>query len=478
VTPTEAAVVDARLAALDVHACRAFVADLWAARGFETTVDDSVVVATRRGTTVVLFPASGSRLRRPASPSRPVDVVVAPAGGDRAAALAADHDARLLTAADLGEMLRYAVDPTTAETLCERHLGAPPSALRPPFRTRTRRRIARLRAVASPVGSTTVLVVLALVVATAGFVALDTAERPAGDRSASAGATGAADGSSAVTEAGGATETPQATTERDVAVGRTRMVDARALSTVPGINGTGITNVTALALAHDRALGNRSYTIWADTYRPKDGIPGAERVQHDTDFAVAGDRYLVVESIESTDGRRLVRAVYYDGTDWYIDDRSTDERMLRWVDGTTAGAAVDPDPRSLRTALVTYYLATERSNVTGHVETGRTTRYRIEGSGAPPSLAVQEVYNYDFVAVVDSDGLVREAVVEYTVVNVEGSYQFRFEWSYDRLNATTVSEPAWIERARPPATSTPAANRSATATPAPGAGNATTSTPA
>jgi hypothetical protein len=467
----DSAVVEHHLARLSRDACLAFVADLWAARGFETRVDDDVVVATRRSDEVVIFPACGGRLRSAPMPTRSVDVVVAPTGSATATRVAARHDARLLDASDLREMLRYAVSQTTAAQLCERHLGAAPSALEPSARTRTHRRIDRLRAVELPVDPTVCLVVLVLVVATAGFVAFG-GPGPSGgtgstDLAAEADAAAAAGGDAGV-EAGASADTDVATlsprrADSRRSSGQWRPVTAGSLSSVPGVNTTGVTNLRALAAAHDRALGSQSYTIWADTYRPYNGVPSAERAQRDTDIAVAGDRYLVRESVERGDDRRLVRAVYYDGADWYVDDRSTDERTVRWVDGSRDGASVDPDPRRLRTALVTYYLDTPRSNVTGHAHVDGTTRYRLEGAGTPPPFAVREVYNYEFVAIVGERGFVREATVTYTVVSVEGSYQLRFEWTYDRLNATTVTEPAWVEQARPSADRS--TNRTATAQP-------------
>jgi hypothetical protein len=453
VTPDQEAVVDDHLARLDAAACRAFVADLWAARGFETEVDDDVVVATRRGDSVVVFPACGGRFRAPSAPSRPVDAVVAPAGGTRAAAIAAAHGARLLTAADLRQMLRYAVDPETETALAERHLGAPLTALTPPLRRRVGSRLARLTAPDSPVGSTAVVVVLALVVAsTAGFLAFDGAlDQPADPVStpSSAGAATVTERPAEVTAWGDGTDTPSRPTDRDVSVPRSPVDDSDRLAAVPGLNSTGVTNLTALAAAHDRALGTQSYTLWADTYRPQNGVPRAERVQRDTDIFVDGDRYLVEENLERGSDRRLVRAVFYDGTDWFVDDRTTDERMVRWVDGTTAEATVDPDPRVLRTRLLTHYLATPTTNVTGRTRTAGTVRYRLEGSGIPPALATREMHDYRFVAVVDSDGFVREAVVEYRVVSVAGSYDFRFEWTYGRLNATALTEPGWVSQARP-----------------------------
>jgi hypothetical protein len=90
-------------------------------------------------------------------------------------------------------------------------------------------------------------------------------------------------------------------------------------------------------------------------------------------------------------------------------------------------------------------------------------RYRIEGEGQPRSFATEKVYNYSVVAFVDETGLVRDATVGFTVATLEGSYRLRFEWTYGRLDATTVTRPEWSERAPSPA---PASTDNRTAEPA------------
>jgi hypothetical protein len=449
-------VVDYHLRRLEPQECRAFVAALWSARGFETRTDDEVVVATRRGERVVLHPACGRIGRAPSQPARPVDVVVAPRGGDAAAAIADAHDARLVTADDLRLMLRYAVAPAVAEELCLHHLGAPPSGLRPPLQSRIRRRAERVRAASPPLaGVVAVLALVTLAVAGVAAVGLSdpVADTGAGDTAVDPSSTGAVD-ERTVDEP----DDPSGAGSPTAWAG----ADNRTVADVPGLGSDGVTDLTALAAAHDRALGSQSYTLWLDTYRPRNGEPGASRTQHDTDITVEGDRYLVAESIEGAGGRRLVRAIYYDGTDWYVDDRSAEDSTVRWIDGT-GDTSVQPDPRALRETLVTRYLATPTTEVTERVQRDGTVRYRIEGEGQPRSFATEKVYNYSVVAFVDETGLVRDATVGFTVATLEGSYRLRFEWTYGRLDATTVTRPEWSERAPSPA---PASTDNRTAEPA------------
>ena len=466
VTAATDAAIDAHLARLGAAECRAFVADLWAARGFETRLESDTVVATRRGDSLVLFPTVGGRLQPPPSPDGPVDVVVAPRGGSAAAALAADHDARLVVASDLREMLRYAVDPVDGDALCERHLGAPASALRPPVTARLRAHAEGLAGGDASVGTTALVAVLALaVVATGAFGAVDLSAGP-GAAEASVGVEESPP-AAVDTEAGPTTDEPTDTARSRELAAPTPATDLPAVR-APGVDRTGVTNLSALAAAHDRALGDRSYTLWLDSYRPANGVPNEPRRQRDTDIAVAGDRYVATESVEDVAGdgdRRLAREVYYDGTDWYVNNRFTADPIIRWVDGSEVETSVQPDPRSLRTSLVTRYLATPTTAVTGHTHQGNTVWYRLEGAGTPPGLGVAEVHNYTVVASVDERGFVREATVEFTVVTTMGSYRLRFEWTYGRLGATTVTTPARVEEAREPAAGSGegTANRSAAA---------------
>lgn len=439
VTVVSDAVVDAHLARLDTDVRRAFVADLWAARGFETTIDDAVVVARHSGESLVVYPVPRRRFRRVRPPVCPVDIVVA---FDAVPAWAtARDDVRVVAPPDLREMLRYALDPADTESIYRRHLGDAPAALTASLSLRTRQRLDALYGVEESVTVTVVVTLVAVVVLVlAGSNALFAAD----GTEPLLGAANSSDsfGADVVTPEPTSQSTRAATVSAPPAVG--------PVDTVPGVGPDGVTNLTALALAHDRELGD-SYTLWTDRYRPQNGVPGAPRTQRDTDMTVDGDRYLVEETFETGEERRLVRVVYFDGTDWYVDDRSTDTASVRWVNGSSGDVA--PNPHHLRRTLVTRYLATPTTDVTERSYVGRDTRYRLEGEGTPPTFTA-DVYNYSFVAFVGERGLVHEATVDFTVVTVEGSYRLRFEWTYGEFGAATVTEPAWLHLARP---STPTA---------------------
>jgi len=119
----------------------AFVAAVWAARGFETAVDGRFVHATApdTGEATTLFvaakrppwpaavarhlPVGGGRPGWDAPPDRPVDVVVT-----RRSAADGDGPADVVTVDGLRRMVLYALDRETAATLVREHLGRPLAA--------------------------------------------------------------------------------------------------------------------------------------------------------------------------------------------------------------------------------------------------------------------------------------------------------------------------------------------------------------
>ncbi|KAB1197810.1 MULTISPECIES: hypothetical protein [Haloferax] len=468
----------AHLERLDLQASLAFVADVWRARGFETAVDSGVVVARRSGQTTVLAPVCSRTIQKMSWWLRPhgdrdIDVVVSFGDNRRGQAVADHHGATHVDSVALVEMLLYALDRHEAERLCERHFGAPIDGLTPPLRTRTRQRIDRFeRRVAHASRPTsrgaTALVVFVLVLSV-GAVSSGLVDSPL-DQSTQPGV-GSAGGSEAVNSEQPTVEPyeqPTPATARASAADSTtpsapissafvgtvgedelEPVEDGDLASVPGVSETGITNLTALSDAHEATFSNRSYTLWLDTYRPRDDHPNSTRVQYDTDVAVSGDTYLVVENVEAGRTRARVRTVNYDGSDWYVVEHQNGSQQTRKIDGETADPPIQFEPRQLNPSLVRQYLATRTTNVTGKVRVGNTTYYRIEGSQRPSIGGVEPVRDYQFVAYVDDRGTVSDATVTYGLVSGDGVYRVRFEWTYGNLDSTTIRQPSWTTQNEP-----------------------------
>ena len=433
---------------LDAGACAALVADLWRARGYETSREGRDVVATGRDGTLRI------RVGSWVETADPPDVLVSRRGG-RDVREAAAAGVRVVDAEGLAGMLRYAVDREAARELCERHLGAPPGDLRPPTRERLRARLATLRAATAAVdaGDSTLapasflgaVLVLLVVGAVAGVALTGNPGSPGTDSDGAVDALSVPES----TPVGGvvASSTPGPTT--DATDGPTPNA-----SVVPGLTDEGIVDLSALAAAHARSLLGRSYTLWMDTYRPPPDDREGSPVQFDTDVAVAGDRFLIEENVGDDETRRHLRTVYHDDGDWYIANETAGGTVYTRVTprgGMAPLPALNPDNVAL--GLVATYLSTPETAVEGRISgnardgTGSPTLYRLVGRGTPPTMDANEVRNYTAVALVDRDGLVRDLTVRYTVIDGEETYRVREEWTYGYIGETTVDPPAWyVER--------------------------------
>lgn len=121
-----------RLRQLDREAFAAFVAALWGASGWETRVEDGIVIAER----------NAERQRLAVAPPRPllgwwrsgavpddVDAVVRAGRRGRSLpgrqSIAAAGETPIVDATELRERLLFGVDPTVADRLCGEHLGVP-----------------------------------------------------------------------------------------------------------------------------------------------------------------------------------------------------------------------------------------------------------------------------------------------------------------------------------------------------------------
>lgn len=431
---------------LDADARAALVADLWAARGFETTREGNDVVATGHGSSLRI--RVGAESGGGGGPVDRPDVVVS-TGGGRTVRTDAESGIRMLDAGDLAGMLRYAVDRSTARALCERHLGARPGALRPPASGRLLARLHGLRVSAGnvepPVAPASFLAaVLALLVAgVVAGMALTAAPGPTPAPSAAAD------------DAVDAPSVPESTPVGDSVVVTPSASGSLAgsppsnASVVPGLSEDRIADLSALATAHARGVLGQSYTLWMDTYRPPRGDPDGPRTQYDTDVEVADDRVLLEESVGDGAARERRRTVYDDDSAWFVANWTGGNATYTRVPDREQVPVPPPDFDDIALTLVTDHLSTPETTVEGRAANGSSgatgpTLYRIVGRGAPPTIE-GDVRNYTAVALVDRDGLVRDLTVTYTVIGGDGSYRVRKEWTYGYLGETTVAPPDWYE---------------------------------
>ncbi|MFB6106189.1 MAG: hypothetical protein ABEJ70_04365 [Halobacteriaceae archaeon] len=432
---------------LDGPAFAAFVADLWAARGYEVTPEPPAVAAATDARTITV-----RRRGEPARRLRPVGgsgVDAVPSGVDVvvAATDAADHrrDATAVGAAHRGpaalhEMLRYAVSPPDRERLCRTHFGRPPAALSPGLRVRLSSRV-RSGIARRPAGTIVTALVLASLVSGAAAVAAfgPTVAPPTPD-----------DG------AGEATTT----------TGTTAAADGTGRSLPPGLAPDGVVDVGALAAAHTAALDGQPhrYTL---VYRGRTG-PGvtADRLVGLTRRAVVAreDRYRATETtVRGTGDERVTREreTYADGRWAFTVRRGPEETSYDRERLGPADASVGPFGDRTGT-YVRYLLSTEASNLSRVVGPDGDVEYRVHATGAPGIGSYRSRANYTATARVTESGLVRRLRATYDVPRDDGngttSVLFRFAVS--EYEGEAPSRPDWVTAAR-----TATANRTTTASP-------------
>ncbi|KAB1187594.1 MULTISPECIES: hypothetical protein [Haloferax] len=386
---------------------RRLVADIWAARGWETTVENSLVVARRGPQTEHVAIVSGRWFGvRPSVPDD-ADVVVA-----LDTIPASSPDVRIFSLDDLYELVRYGLPLETGDHLVETHFGvtlddAPSSG-----------RGARSSFSARFDSSRSVLVVVA-VVALLVFAIVATAGVPG----------------IAPRLGGGTDETQQTQPTTPVP---TATPEPRAIA--PGVTTAGVENATLLADAHRRVVANESYR-WTIGYR--ESIAGDE----------TGREVEVVHVEEPHVYNSEVQRVSWSGLrayprptaseDSYADGAMRYSRRPNEPDGV-AIRVLDPEVldgpgrHAIRAErYIGWYLSTERSRVVNSTVEDGVEVTRIEGSGNdfPRSR------DYEFVAFVEESGFVRSMQVSYETRDGLGVTVW---FEYDAIGNTTVEPPAWL----------------------------------
>ena len=380
---------------------RRFVADLWAARGWETTVEDSRVVAHRGERTERIAVASGGWFGLRRTVPEDADVVVALTSVSAA-------DARVVSVDELYEQVRYGLPVDVGDRLVETHFGVSLSALPPTSSTRL------------PLVGTTRS---ALVVAAAVVLLVAALVATAGVPGVAPGLAGSAEPTQSTP-----TTTPEPTP------------DPRPVA--PGVTTAGIENATLLADAHRRAVSNESYQ-WTLGYL--ESIAGDE-IGREVETIRVEEPHVYVTEVHRVSWAGL--RAYPRPTsseDSYADGSTRYARRPNEPDGIAA-RVLDPAVRDGpgRQALraeryVEWYLSTEQSRVVNSTVEDGVEVYRIEGSGNDFPRSRE----YEFVAFVDETGFVRSMRVSYENRDGLGITV----WSeYDSVGNTTVEPPLWVVR--------------------------------
>lgn len=388
------------LRGLSCREFEAFVADLWAARGFETAVEDGVVVAVQSGERrrLGVHHGAGWLARFAPGPSHEaVDAVVTSGAGDSQT----PGDVTTIDAGALREMALYAIDRAECERLFRRHLGRPVAAA------------ADDEPAVPLTGSGAVAVVavaLLLVAGVGGF------GPPTAPQSSTANVT--------------PVSTDSVPSPADVTTGE---------PTAPSVRVSGFESADRLASAHAQAVDGQSRR-WSLTFR-------AYRNGH-----------LVKQKRQTVWLRNA--SVYRSTTEWWSGEGIGPEfrgNASTYANGTVAFErfregnatmyarfAVDrrsPPFAEQPAALVRRYLAVDGSRVVTATSVDDALGYRIVATGAILSNSTPGTTT----AEVTRAGVVRQLRTEYR--SFEG-LTVVVTFRLDDVGTATVTAPTWLEQAR------------------------------
>jgi len=425
-----------------------FVSRLWAARGWETTRDGELIVATCDGSANRIQVVDPGRFGTPSLDDTDVLVTARDRAAVRDAATAAG--VTYLPPEEIREQLLYAIEREAATALFEETFGEPltvPSTSGTPLAERVLEggRMAWAAVSGPSHGSrqlAAVLVVALLVgVAVAGpaFSPSRRADTTVPSATFTAGEAGALGGSTPTA----ATATPETEQGRPAGLGENGISD---LSTL--LDG----HVEAVRRTprplRVRASGPATATLmdgkteWNYTAR----IESPKQYRYDARFVFPPSRYPPAN--ESSIDIVTVN-VYADGaTKYRRTEEPTGTTYREYLTDTTGDAS------AFANEVRSYYelfLRGERSTVecAGRIEDGECFAYRIVITGAPDTLSDAE--SYRATAVVTHDGVISSLRVSYTLPDRTGDGEreaVRFGVAYEQFDETTIATPDWLDEAR------------------------------
>lgn len=226
----------------------------------------------------------------------------------------------------------------------------------------------------------------------------------------------------------------------------------------PGLTREDVTNVSALANAHDASLRGEPFTRWIDwTFRYENGTPyrtleytirasdTRERFHYDSrrSGAVVGSDDSIAVRFEVWSDRRIAleATTFANGTRRYETvERQVAERLRRRV--------IEPNGRRIADLL-----AESDASVTDRYDWNGTRLYRIQGADPPvrtlpDGTALGPSRNATVVALVDSQGFVHGYETTYTTDSPDGTtLTATYVVQYDRIGSTRVDRPPWYEDA-------------------------------
>ena len=405
-----------------------FVAGLWAARGWETTVEDGVVVAERGAERRRIRVVAPGRFGTPDVSGIDVLVTARDRDGVREAAEAAG--AEYVPPADLRDLLLYGIDRGAAESLYEEWFGrslrrsAPDGSDDQPLSESV---AAALPPIAKRSRVVAVVVLLALVGVVLAGPALS--------------GIGSPDQSPVTVE----NVTPDE--ETPGAIGAASPEPTEPPGLLPGVTASGIVEVSALADAHVAGVRNRSRVRSVTIVGPPNAsIMGGTtrrtlttRIDNESHY-----RHEAESQFPGEDGWNGAAGVYADGEVAY-------QRVVIGNDSAYSRYPITDRPASeyddVGPYLYRYFTNTDATVVTCAIqfETDCPT-YRIQVD-EPPDGFGGDVEEFNALAIVSDRGVITTIRVNYTII-VDGEPE-AVELAMDyRFGAVDPESPEWLQEAK------------------------------
>lgn len=416
----------------------AFVAELWAARGWDVEVGVNDITATRDGTEQRIRVVAPSRVLTPNIES--ADVVVStrdsPALERAVDATGADY----VPPAELRERLLYGVDRTEAAALFEEAVGHPLDSaeehLTPPLTRRVRTGAASTYQRATGLARSRLSVVVVLLLLVAAAVVGVPPFAPAGETTQPA-----ATQTATVAEPGTMRETTEpaapAATERSYGL-------------PPGVNYGGLADLPQLLSAHREGVKRRPLTLRVRASGPPNAtlLNGRTRWNYtarvERRWEYRFDANYSYPDSAATDSMRV--AVYANGGQNYR--RVTNGSRVTYQRYPTEAAGYASKYADEVVRYLETFLRGNQSTAECFGEWTQTCRVTVTGT---PSTLPEAVSGYRATATVETSGVVSSLRVNYALPDTDGDGErerVRFAFDYTALDETTVSEPAWLDAAR------------------------------
>lgn len=413
----------------------AFVAALWTARGWETTVSNGIIVAERDGERRRIRAVDPGRFGTPEMAG--IGTLVTARDRERVREAAASAGVEYVSPADLRNLLLYGIKRETATELYEKWFDRPLRRTAPdtgsdnageatgsglsaavPFIAENRRALSALALV----------VLVGVAVASPALI----------------------DGTAPQSPVAGEQEAPSGSaTVADVNLSPSPTESSRF---PPGMTAAGVVNASTLTAAHVDGVRNRSRVRSLNATGPWNAafMGGAKQrnvtasIQNETQYRAESLSIVTVEnqtmeiSSYATGGSLYQRVVYPDGIE-YSPYGSIDYYQYPIEDNP----ATQYD--EVETYLDLFFEGAESTVVTCAIdyETDCPT-YRLEVTGGPPAAVSASAEEYRALAIVSDTGVINTIRVTYTVPNADGD-RVRASFALDyRFGQVEISPPAWL----------------------------------